>query len=167
MRVTRRIALAALFLSPACASIREPAPGQINVAGRPWFGICLGACPDYEVTVWEDGRVVAVRHRFEGADEVEQFRVSRAEAAEFRARLRRYRPVGDAPVPAFCDHHVPADEAPLLLKVTELEIRWSDARPSRLVACATSENARLEEAIRRALWSVHLYLNAYRRDLGD
>ena len=161
------VSLAALLLPSPCASTRAHRGGEIIVVARPWFAVCLGTCPNYDVSVRDDGRVIAVRHGFERADEVERFRVSPAEAAAFRARLDRYRPIGEAPIPAFCKHHVPSDLTPLLLRVTELEIRWSDARPSRLVACAIEENARLVEDIRRALWSAHLYLNASRRDQGD
>ena len=165
MRVlASRVALAALLLLPACASISEQPSESVTVARRPWFGICAGVCADYDVTVWNDGRVVSIRHNVDEPDEVERFRVSHAEAAEFRTKLHPYRPVGDAPVPEFCEHPLRSDEASLLMKVAEIEIRWSDRRPNRIVACDTKVNAKLVEDIKQALWSVHLYLTGNRRD---
>jgi len=157
-------ALTALLSLSACASTPPTPVEKITVARRNWFVICMGVCPKYDVTVWSDGRVLAVRHIFEAPDEVEKFQVSRRNAAKFRAKLLAYRPVVDPPAPTLCDHHLSQGEAPLLIKVTEIEIRWSDNHPNRLVACDTAENRKLIEDIRQALWSVHLYLTAHRRD---
>ena len=53
---------------------------------------------------------------------------------------------------------------PLVMKVREIEIRWSGTNhPARLTACDNPVYADLKEAIRQALWSVHLYLDGHRR----
>ncbi|MGZ2412792.1 hypothetical protein ACUXST_002221 [Sphingomonas sp. F9_3S_D5_B_2] len=50
-------------------------------------------------------------------------------------------------------------------KLREIEIRWSStSHPARLAACDTPLSADLIEAIRQALWSVHLYVDGRRRD---
>jgi hypothetical protein len=96
---------------------------------------------------------------------IDRFRVSPAEAAEFRAKLRPYRVTYDWPAPV-CKHDVRPEEAPLVMHVTEIEISWSDAtgHATHLIACDEPGFGGLNEAIRQALWSVHLYIDARRRD---
>jgi len=57
--------------------------------------ICAGVCPNNDVTVWSDGRVSVVRHQSNGADHLDHFRVTRAEAAKFRSILLPYEPITD------------------------------------------------------------------------
>jgi hypothetical protein len=136
------------------------APESITVSRRPWFAICTNVCPDYDVTVSADGEVVAKR----GSNE-ERFQVSPAEAADFRNKLRPFRPVGEQPDQLVCAHDGRPEDAPLVMKVREIEIRWSGtSRPARLSACDNALHADLTEAIRQALWSVHLYVDGPRRD---
>jgi hypothetical protein len=129
------------------------------VSRRPWYVICAGVCPYYDVTVWADGRVLTKLGNHE-----ERFRVSRAEAAAFRSKLRPFRPAGEQPDPLVCSHDGRPEDAPLVMKVREIEIRWSGTdHPARLAACDNSLYADLREAIRQALWSVHLYVDGRRR----
>ena len=53
----------------------------------------------------------------------------------------------------------------MVMKVREIEIKWSGTgHPARLVACDNAIYADLQEALGKALWSVHLYLDGRRRD---
>jgi hypothetical protein len=134
----------------------QPAAEEtITIAKRPWFGICAGLCPNYDVTVWADGRVLAVRHSWHGLDEIERFRVSRLEAARFRSILLPYRPIAIQQREPVCHHDVPQEQSRLVLKVREVELLWSSPpHRSRLIACDTRE---LSEALRQALRAVQVY----------
>lgn len=161
--------LVGLVLVTGCVSTFPAGRPSTTVSRRLWYAICTGICPNYDVTVWADGRVLVVRRSANPdsrRDEVERFRVSSAEAAEFQRRLLPFRPAGQLPEPLVCYHaDVRAEEAPLVLKVREVEINWSDPdHPARLVACDNASGQGLTEAIRQALWSIHLYVNARRRD---
>jgi hypothetical protein len=121
--------------------------------------ICLGVCPNVDVTVQADGRVSVARHRWNRAVIVERFRVSKEEASQFRNILHPYRPVSIDP--DACRQDVTQDAA-WTLAVPEIEVKWCDAaRPARLAYFLTRDS---REAIRQALWSVHLYADGSRRD---
>ena len=158
-KLLHRLALVSLLGIASLISTPSVARERITVSRRPWFGICAGVCPNYDVTVWTDGEVVAKR----GSSE-ERFHVSRAEAADFSSKLRPFRPVGEQPDPLVCAHDERPKDAPLVMKVREIEIRWLGTNHSaRLVACDNALYADLTEAIRQALWSAHLYLDGRRR----
>ena len=160
-----RAAVVGTFLLSACASIGPTrVEDTITVARRPWFGICGGVCPNYDVTVWPDGRVLAVQHYWSAPDEVERFRLSPEEAVHFRRILAPYRPARGGHTPP-CQHDVPPKQASMVRHVTEIEITWlGSPNPAQLVACDAKETAGLKEAIRKALWSAHLYIGGERRD---
>jgi hypothetical protein len=100
----------------------------ISVSQRPEAIICAGVCPNNDVTVWPDGRVLVVRHQLNARDQVEHFRVSHAEAIRFRGILLPHQ---------------------------------AGSGRSELHVLQNAVNA---EAIRQALWSVHLYVDGRRRD---
>ncbi len=155
-----RLAIVSLLGVAGLTSTPSAARESITVSRRPWFAICGGVCPYYDVTVWADGRVLAKQ-----GDHEERFRVSRAGAADFASKLRPFRPAGEQPDPLVCSHDVRPEEAPLVMKAREIEIKWSGAdRPARLAACDSAAHADLTDAIRQALWSVHLNVNGRRRD---
>lgn len=154
----RRAALVGLALLSACASTRAPLPGEtVTVSRRPWFAVCTGVCPNYDVTVEPDGRAQSVLHAFDRSAEVVPLRISRERRARFHNILAPFRPAGRQPAPAVCDHGVDAQEARLVVKAKEIEITWSGAGGSaRLIACDTPENAALRKAIDAALLSLGL-----------
>jgi hypothetical protein len=159
-RLFHRLAIVGLLVVPTITSTPAAARDSITVSRRPWFAICAGVCPYYDVTVWADGRVLAKRRNDE-----KRFRVSRAEAADFSRRLRPFRPVGEQPDQLVCHHGGRPEDAPLIMKVTEIEITWTgSSHPARLAACDNAVYAALTEAIRQALWSVHLYMDGRRRN---
>lgn len=156
--------LIGLLLLPACASTSPGARETITLARRNWFGGCISNCPNYDITVWDDGHVVARRHSYGAPDRVERFRVSPTAVSAFWKVLLPFRPPGSGPVPPVCHHDLPPEEAPFVMKVTEIEIRWIGAEHrTRLVACDVRESVHLLEAIRQALWSVNLYYDGRRR----
>jgi hypothetical protein len=155
-----RSAMVGLLGVVGLTSMPLAARETITVSRRPWFAICAGVCPYYDVTVRPDGHVLVKRGNFE-----ERFRVSPAEAADFFSKLRPFRPAGEEPDQLICVHDGRPEDAPLVMKVREIEIKWSDTRhAARLTACDNSVYADLIEAIRQALWSVHLYVDGRRRD---
>jgi hypothetical protein len=155
-KLFRRLALVGLIGMAGLTSTPSFARESITVSRHPWYAVCAGVCPDYEIIVSADGRVIVKQRGTE-----ERFLVSRAEAAEFRAKLQPFRPVGERRDPLVCAH----ENAPLVMKVREIEIRWSGSNnPSRLFACDNPASAGLKEALRQALWSVHLYVDGRRRD---
>lgn len=148
-------ALTGPLLLSGCVSTQTAAEETVTVSKRPWFGICAGLCPNYDVTVWADGRVMAVRHSWHGADEIERFRVSRIDAARFRSILLPYRPSAVQQREPVCHHAVPPEQAQLVLKVREVEILWSSpSHRRRVIACDARE---ISEALRQALRAVQLY----------
>ena len=162
LRFVAAVILSGLPLLSGCASVGTAVSMEsISVSRRPWFGVCAGVCPNYDVTVWADGRVLSVRRYSHVPDVVQRFRVPTRDAAQFRSILLPYRPTNAQDVEPTCEHRVSPDEAELVLKVREIEMVWSGpSGPSRLVAC---DNPALLEALRRALWSVNLYLDGNRR----
>jgi len=53
----------------------------------------------------------------------------------------------------------------MVMKAREIEIKWSGTgHPARLEACDNAIYSDLTEALRQALWSVHLYQDGHRRD---
>jgi hypothetical protein len=162
-----RITLVGLVLLSACVSTRSVVRETITISRRPWYAVCAGTCPNFDLTVWPDGRVLVIRHSLAGdPDELERFQVSPADVASFRSKLLPYRPADDWPAPAVCNHTTSLEEAPLVMKVTEIEIRWSGTdKAARLQASANQEEtAPLVEAIGQALWSVDLNVIGQRRD---
>jgi hypothetical protein len=159
-RLFHHLAIVCLLGIAGITSTPSAAEESITVSRRPWYPVCAGLCPYYDVTVWADGRVFTNRGNYE-----ERFRVSRAEAADFRRKLRPFHPAGDQPDPLVCTHDGRPEDDALVMKVTEIEIRWSGTRhPARLAACDNAVYADLTEAIRQALWSIHLYADGRRRD---
>jgi hypothetical protein len=86
-------------------------------------------------------------------------------AADFRSKLQPFRPLGEQADPLVCSHAGRPEDAPLVIKVREIEIRWSSTdHPARLEGCDNAAYAGLTEAIRQALWAVQLYVDGRRRD---
>jgi hypothetical protein len=157
-KLFRRLAIVGLLGVVGVTSTPLAARETITVSRRPWFAICAGVCPYYDVRVWPDGHVLVKRGSFE-----ERFRVSPAEAADFSSKLRPFRPAGEEPDKLICVHDGRPEDAPLVMKVREIEIRWSDTRhAARLTACDNSVYADLEEAIDQALRSIHLSIDGRR-----
>jgi hypothetical protein len=154
----RGLALMGLLGLSSCVSTGTSLSGEtITVSRRPWFGICAGVCPNYDITVQPDGRVWSVRHHFDAADEVARLRVSGNQLVHFYSFLAPYQPNDGDPIPSKCEHHVSPQEAQLVLKAIEIEIKWFDASNSaHRIACDTPENAALREAIDGALRSLDL-----------
>jgi hypothetical protein len=147
-----------LLVLLGCVSTRaRPTDDAITLSRRPWFGVCAGVCPHYDVTVQADGRVWSVLHHFDWPDEVAASRVSQGRVERFRSILAGYRDQAGGPDSAECRHDVPPEEAELVLKTREIEIKWSTRESSaHLVACQTPENRALLEAIDEALGTVGL-----------
>jgi hypothetical protein len=147
--------LVGAFLLAGCVSTKPFAEETVTVSVRPWFGICTGVCPNYDVTIWGDGRVFAVRYGFRALAGIERFRVSRAEAAEFRRIMRPYRPAGNQRGEPVCHHPVAPDDEPFVMKVREFEMVWSSQGVRRrLIACDDPER---NEALSRALRAIQMY----------
>jgi hypothetical protein len=72
--------------------------------------------------------------------------------------LEPYRPKVRESGPVDCGFWKSAD--PLVLKVHPYRLVWTnaDGSTSELRACGDAEDASLREAIRRALWSIGLYI---------
>ena len=153
------------LLIASAAFARPPERGEaIEISRRPWFGICAGVCPNYDVIMRPDGRVLVLRRHFDEVDEVRSFRVSPARLARLRAILASYRPNADTPEPSRCEHDVPPEEAAFVGDVVEMQVKWTGAAGSdHLVACDTQENAALREAIGAALQSLGLAVDGRRR----
>lgn len=106
-----------------------------------------------------------MRRYFDSVDDVRQFRVSQARVARFRAILEPYRPDADTPEPSECRHEVSPQEAPLVFKAVEMEVKWTSAAGSdHLIGCDTPQYAALREALGRALQVLGLEVDARRRD---
>jgi hypothetical protein len=161
MRIGRGRALAGLLILSGCASVGARTSGEtITVSRRPWFAICTGVCPDFDVTVEADGRVRSVRHYFDATDEMASFRSSTAGFARFRSLLAPYRPGEGHPEPSECRHDVDGSEAGFIVKTLEMEIKWSGpAGSAHLIACDTPDNEALKGAIGDALRSVGLEID--------
>jgi hypothetical protein len=139
---------------------------QITISRRPDTIVCTGHCPHREfalpsddVTVWPDGRVLVVREpQRPWTHDIQHFRVSTAEAAQFRKILLRYRDGAEHKTPKQVD----PEAASFLPRPCTVEIRWSrhDNR-DQMVACPP--DPALAQVVRRALSTVHLYYDASRR----
>ena len=152
--LARAIGVAIAFMLGGCAAVSsQPVDQTITVARTPSFGVCVGVCPHYTVSLSPTGQVVAENHTTKS---MARFRVSRAEAERFREMLRPLKPLEGAQAEPVCIHNVSPDEAELVRKVREVEIVWSGPPPSRLIAC---DSPALSETLRQALWSLHLYLD--------
>jgi hypothetical protein len=152
--LARAIGIAVAFTLGGCAAVSsQPVDQAITVARTPSFGVCLGVCPHYTVSLSPTGQVVAENHTKKS---IARFRVSMADAEHFREMLRPLKPLGGAQAEPICTHNVSPDEAGLVRKAREVEIVWSGPSPSRLIACDSPE---LSETLRQALWSLHLYLD--------
>lgn len=155
------IAFVALTLTGGCTSMRDLAGADIVTVGiRHNYVMCAGICPNIDVTVWPDGRVLVVHHNDTG--DVKRFRVSPSRASQFHELLAPYRTYNLQRQQHACDDEVAEEQKPFMLKVTEIAITWGRAN-DRFVACKTPDNAALREAIRQALWSVDLYISGQRR----
>jgi len=157
----------------ACASTSSRVPDHsISVSTRTTFMVCTGVCPNYNLTVWPDGRVLVVRHFTGDADEVKHFRVSPSEAAQFAHLLLPYRP-STSLTPDSCRHSEPS-VPPFSMEGADLEITWLDEHsPTRLGFCLFAWDdelaasykgprppTRFREVLRQALWSIHLFSDA-------
>lgn len=151
-----------LLLLSACESTRAaPSGDTVTLSRRPWFGICAGVCPNYDVTVGPGGRAWSVLRSFHRPDQVVHLRPTWEQRARFLSLLAPFRPDGRRPERPECDHRLPPEEAPLLVRVTEIEIRWSGASgAAHLIACDTRENAALRAAIDEALLTLDLDIAA-------
>lgn len=155
---SRYASVALLLLLSGCATPAAENSGEsITVSRRPWFGLCTGVCPNYDVTVEGSGRVWAIGHRAGAADALAAPRVSRRQLARFRGLLAPYRPAAGHGEPDQCKHAVNGQEAKLVMDVREIDIRWSrKGRSDQLIACDVPENARLVAAIAEALAALGL-----------
>jgi hypothetical protein len=162
MKTGRSAAFIGLLVLSGCASPGTQASGgaygdTITVSRRPWFAICAGLCPNYDVTVQADGRLWSVRHAYDVPDRVSSARISSAALARFRSILAPYRPAPEAGEPSACRHEASAQTQELIVEAREIDVKWSGAGTSaHLIACDTPENAALRGAIAEALRAVHL-----------
>lgn len=156
-----RLTLIGLLMLPSTATAGSRSSiDWIAISQRPQDVICAGVCPNADVTVWRDGRVLVVRHHSGRPDDVEHFRVSQDEAARFRSILLPYRPTSHQTDPDACKVD-PQQGGAGVLKAPQIEVRWcDDAGPARLRFITNNS----VEAVRQALWSVHLYIDGWRRD---
>lgn len=88
----RLVGLALLSVSTMSAAREEQ---SITVSQRPEALVCAGVCPNNDVTVWADGRVLVVQHHPNEPDRFEHFQVTRAEAAQFRRIMLPYQSAAD------------------------------------------------------------------------
>jgi hypothetical protein len=87
-----------------------------------------------------------------------RLRATPAEAERFFSLVAPYRPTISTEAEPVCSHNVRPEDVGLVQKVREIEIVWSEPpREVRLVAC---DGPLIDEALRQALWSVHLYVTA-------
>jgi len=160
IRFPTLLAIAACTLMTGCASSAGRTETAITISERPWFGVCSGVCPDYDLVVAADGQVSSTVRR---QARTSRFRVSREALKEFEAILEPLRPPGTQ-IQGQCIHNVSEDDAVFVIPdVTEIDIRWNDGtQTDRLVAC---DGPQISETIRQALWSIGLYLTG--RKIGD
>lgn len=152
-------ALAApVFLLSACATpARQSSQETISISRGLWYASwCVSTCfGPGKITVSPNGDVTD-----EFAGNVQRSHITAVEAAEFRSTLAPYRPGGNSPPAITCELHTGFKyTAPYSYRrrLTQLELTWSDRnRTLRLVACDTTENAGLSNAISRALKLLHL-----------
>jgi hypothetical protein len=137
----------------------KPAPSAetVTITRRPWYPVCLGVCPFYDVTVRPDGRAWSVRHSLAVADGITELRLSRSRLARFHAALARFRPRGEDVEPAECRHGGYPGEGPVVTTAVEIAVKWSGRHSSaHIIACDTQENAALRTAIDAALRALRL-----------
>lgn len=154
---------ALIGLSTPTAAKPRMASETITISRRPWFAICAGLCPNYDVTVSKNGEVAARIRSAGERDAVTRYRVSRSDVARFRGILQPLKPRAFHLTRPSCDHAVTAEERPLLLRVSEIEIRWGNAGSrQRLMACDNERDQQIRQTIERALEAVHLSVAAQR-----
>lgn len=158
-RLLPGIAVAGLALM--CGGFAPPAPETIEISRRHWFFICAGVCPNFDVVVRPDGRVWVIRRHFDTVDDIRRFRVSAARAARVRAILEPFRPNADTPEPDECRHDATPEEAELIIRTVELEVKWARREASdHLIGCDTRDYDPLREAMGKALESLGLGIDA-------
>jgi len=137
-----------------CAAFAHPPgePEKIKISRRPWFGICAGVCPDYDIVMQTDRYVWVIRRNSGSVEDVRRFRISKRRAAKLRAILEPLRPNGDTREPEECRHDVPPEQAGLVIKAVEMEVKWvGPGRSDRRIGCATPEYEAMRITIDKAL----------------
>lgn len=131
------LSLLALLL---CGGARPPSGETTEwVSVRQTSEVCAGMCPNYEITVHRDGRIVA--------DHFINFQVTAAEAARFHALLAPFRRTGtDASCGPFLIRPAPSG--------AEIEVIWSGPEPARLLVCDGRDYS-LVTAIGCAMAAIH------------
>jgi hypothetical protein len=149
---------APVAVEPTVRPMRWSASGEtVTITRRPWYPVCAGVCPFYDVTVRADGRAWSVRHSLGEADGITPLRIPGARLARFYAALAPYHPRGRDVEPSECRHDGLPGEGPLVSTVVEIAVKWSGRRGSaHVIACDTQENAGLTKAIEAALRSLRL-----------
>jgi hypothetical protein len=112
--------MAGLLLLPSPAQSRSPSSGiSVSIKTPTDLVVCTGFCPDLDVTVWKDGRVLGNRSG--------SFRVSSDVAAQFRNILLRFRPV---------DRHAHIDSSTVFPNACPVKVLWpADDKGVRPVGC--------------------------------
>ena len=87
-------------------------------------GACFGNCPVYVLTVRSDGRGTFDGRRYTNVHGIRDFRLTRAQFADFRARLAPYRPRHERILEgnARCNGHVATDQI-------SVDVRWTGKGP--------------------------------------
>ena len=157
------ISASSLLLMGANANA-QGASESVKISRRPWYGLCAGTCPSYDISVEKNG-AVETRTDVDLAQmaQIQRSNVPLASVARFRAILAPYRPRGERRTHAVCQHPVSAEEARLLTHHIEIEIRWtSPGASSRLIACDDGQDAQLLTAIHEALSTLGLLDTGHR-----
>jgi len=157
-----RLALLGLLVLPGSpTSASGSSMDRTTISQWPPDIVCAGVCPDADVTVWADGRVLVMRHH--SPQDVQHFRVSEDEVARFRSILLPYRPASDPTDPDVCkgDEH---RDAARVLGTPVMEVTWCEGEGAARLGFLRFPISGFAEAIRQAPWSVQLYIDGRRRD---
>jgi hypothetical protein len=150
--LSHRIALAFVVATLAvyAAAAQGAARETIIVRFRPPNGLCVGVCPNFEMRVSPQGRVVT-RDTWSGR--IERFDIDLQRLAAFRDVLIQLRPLGERREDETCEQALHDGKADALddPRPDDIEVRWIDrAEPGRLTACARNMAVRrvVQDALR-------------------
>lgn len=160
MRLTGLTALVFALWLPACASVTPSGQPDIVIRFRhDYLGGCLGACADYEMSVFSTGHVFT---RNTLLKQGYRFRRTQREVREFMRILLALRPLRDTRYDEECPRALDASGLPDPLhdpKPDDVDVRWIDgSRSVRVTSCNSHRGVRrvIELAI-TALGASHIW----------
>jgi len=124
------------LLLNACASPPRDAGSPSITFSRRVAGLCMSACPNYDLTLRSDGMIEVKQHM--GFKEHYRFRVAPADAAAAFAEVATLRSRASPRSSIECARHPPEVLDP---KVVQFAIEWRGASsPERVLACVDDKD---------------------------